>query len=128
MIHKLAEHERAVIFTLGRFSGVKGPGWVVLIPAVQTMNRMDIRPVTLDLPNVTVIYRVVDPGKALLAVADFRAAMQTLTETSVKGELAGRGADALVFERKGIEDALKKRLNDAIGAWGLHVESVALKR
>jgi len=128
MIHILPSHERAVIFTLGRVAGVKGPGLVFLIPMLQTMTRVDMRPATANLPNATVTYRVVDPAKALFGVADYCSAMKTLAETTLKAVLAGRSEDALVFESKGIEDAVAKHMNDAIPPWGIHVDKVEMKR
>ena len=82
MIYILPGHERAVVFTLGRFSGVKGPGLVILIPVVQQMTRVDMRPVTIASGNeaakvnATVSYRVIDAAKALLQVASYRDAIR----------------------------------------------------
>ena len=128
MIHILPARQRAVVYTLGRLAGVKGPGLVFLMPLLQTMVRVDMGPATLELPNATVTYRVVDPAKALEGVADYRDAMKTLAETTLKHVLGDRFADALVFERKGIEEAVAKRMNDAIPPWGIHVDKVELKR
>ena len=128
MIHILPEHERAVITTLGKVSGVKGPGLVIVIPGLQAMTRVDVSPATLDLPNATVTYRVTDPAKALLAVADYRSAVGMLAEATLKTELAGRSKDALVFERKGIEDGIRKSMNGNAAAWGIQVDKVELKR
>jgi regulator of protease activity HflC (stomatin/prohibitin superfamily) len=128
MIHILRGHERAVIQTMGRLSGVKGPGLVFVIPGLQQMTRVDMGIATVELPNATVTYRVIDPAKALFGVADFRSAMATLAETTLKRVVAGRSADALVFERKGVEDEVVKSMGAISAPWGIHVAKVELKR
>src|SRR5438552_3964088 len=128
MIHVVPSHQRAVIYTLGRLSGVKGPGLVIVIPGLQRMTRVDMRSATVEQPGGTVTYRVIDPMRALAEVADFRTAVSMLAETTLKRVLGGRPVDALVFERKGIEDESTKSMNAVTGAWGIHVEKVDLKR
>lgn len=128
MFHVIPAHERAVVETLGRFSGVKGPGLVILLPVMQTLRRVDMREETIELRVVTVRYSVEDPAKALYAVADYRAAMGTLAETVVKRVLEGRAADALVFERAGIEEAVHKAMAEAAVAWGMRVGKVEVTR
>jgi regulator of protease activity HflC (stomatin/prohibitin superfamily) len=128
MIYNLPDHERAVIYTLGRLTGVKGPGTVFVFPVLQTMQRVDMRSAVADLPNATVTFHITDPEKALTEVADYRDAMKQLSESTLARELSGRSKDALVFERKGIEDAALKSLNAVTVAWGMHVDKVELKR
>ena len=128
MIYNLPDHERAVIYTLGRLTGVKGPGIVIVFPALQTMRRVDLRSETVELPKATVAFHITDPEKALTEVADFRDAMKQLAESTLARVLSGRDKDALVFERKGIEDAALKALNAVAVAWGIHVDKVELKR
>ena len=127
MIYILPSHERAAVYTLGRLSGIKGPGLVFLIPGVQTMTRVDMNPAKLELPTATVTYRVTDPAKALVEVADFRHAVQKLSEATLKRVLEGRSKDALVFERRGIEEEVSKSANAVAGAWGIHFDKIALK-
>jgi regulator of protease activity HflC (stomatin/prohibitin superfamily) len=128
MIHILPTHERAVIYTLGRLTGVKGPGLVIVIPGLQRMTRVDMRSATIELPNATVTYRVSDPAKALSEVADFRSAVTTLAESTLKRVLAGRSKDALVFERRGIEEEILKSMNAVAASWGIHLDKVELKQ
>ncbi len=128
MIYKLPDHERAVIYTLGRLTGVKGPGLVFVIPVLQTMRRVDLRNETAELPTATVTFHITDPEKALTEVADFRDAMKQLSDSTLGRELSGRSKDALIFERKGIEDAGLKSMNAVAAAWGIHVDKVELKR
>lgn len=128
MIHILPNHQRAVIFTLGKVSGVKGPGLVFMIPMLQTMTRVDMRETTAELPNAIVTYRVLDPAKAILGVVDYRHAMAGLAEATFRTVLAGRPTDAMVFERKGIEDEIRTHMNAAIPSWGIQVDKVEVKR
>jgi regulator of protease activity HflC (stomatin/prohibitin superfamily) len=128
MIYNLPDHERAVIYTLGRLTGVKGPGTVFVFPGLQTMVRVDMRGATADLPNATVTYHLTDAAKAMTEVADFRDAVKRLADSTLARELAGRSKDALVFERRGIEDAALKSMNAVAAAWGVHVDKVELKR
>ena len=128
MFNLLPAHERAVVYTLGRTSGVKGPGLVILIPFLQTMRRIDMRGGVVQLKNLTVAYRVVDPVRALEQVADYHQAAEKLAETSFAHAIAGRDSDALVFEREGIGSAVREAMAKAIESWGLALERVEVKR
>src|SRR6476659_4652675 len=101
----LREYQRGVVFTLGRFTGVKGPGLIVLIPGVQQMVRMDLRTVVLDVPsqdvishdnvsvkvNAVVYFRVVDPEHAVIQVANFMEATSQLAQTTLRSVLGKHG-------------------------------------
>lgn len=128
MFHLIPEHERAVVETLGRFSGVKGPGLVIVLPVMQAMRRVDMRERSIELRTATVCYSVEDPAKALYAVADYPAAMEALVEKTLERLLAGRPADALVFERAGIEEALRSSLVEAVVPWGIRMGKVEVNR
>jgi regulator of protease activity HflC (stomatin/prohibitin superfamily) len=123
----LPAHERAVVSTLGRVSGVRGPGLVLIVPTLQTMKRIDIRGDVVQLRNLSVGYRVADPMLALTAVADYREAMEKLAETAFARAMSGRDSDALVFEREGIEAQVRAAMAPA-SDWGLAVERVAVNR
>ena len=126
MIHLLKTNERGVVYTLGRLSGVKGPGLVVLIPLLQKMVRVDVDWKRIVLSGVEITYRVADPGKALSQVADYRGGLTQLAEATVKKTLAGREKDALVFEQRGVEAQVKKEMNAVAGAWGINIEKVEM--
>lgn len=128
MFRILPPHERAVVYTVGRISGVKGPGLVLLVPLVQTMRRVDMREATAQARNATVTYRVVDPAKALEAVSDYATAVEKLLGMVLDSTLAGRPADALVFEREAIAEALRGALEPACTSWGLAITKVAVNR
>src|SRR5690606_7847199 len=113
MLKVLREYERGVIFLLGRFWQVKGPGLIVLIPGVQQMVRMDLRTVVLDVPsqdvishdnvsvkvNAVVYFRVVDPQRAVIQVANFMEATSQLAQTTLRSVLGKHGLDEMLAER-----------------------------
>ena len=124
VFHLIPLHERAVIETFGRFSRVKGPGLVVLVPVLQTLKRVDLREQQVELRTATVRYAIEDPAKALYNVADYRAAMETLAGTMLKRELDARPLGALVIERAAIEEVVRKELEATAGAWGIRIVKV----
>ena len=128
MLFRLPDNERAVIYTMGRISGVKGPGMVFVMPGLQSMKRVDVSPATVESAAAIVTYHVTEPAKALEQVADFRDAMAKIAAVTVQNVIAGRSKDALVFEKRGMEEESLKKLNAAVTAWGLHVAKVEIKR
>src|SRR6266581_2973605 len=121
----LREYERGVVFQLGRFWAVKGPGWFILIPVVQQMVKMDLRTVVLDVPpqdvitrdnvsvkvNAVVYFRVVDPQKAVIQVADFLTATSQLAQTTLRAVLGKHELDALLAEREQLNIDIQKTLD-----------------
>jgi regulator of protease activity HflC (stomatin/prohibitin superfamily) len=134
----LREYERAVVFQLGRFWMVKGPGLFVLIPAIQQMVRVDLRTVVLDVPpqdvitrdnvsvkvNAVVYFRVVDPQKAIIQVADFLAATSQLSQTTLRAVLGKHELDTLLAEREKLNIDIQKTLDTQTDAWGIKVSNV----
>src|SRR5439155_1513555 len=112
----LREYERAVVFTLGRFTGVKGPGLIILVPVLQQMVRVDLRTVVLDIPpqdvitrdnvsvkvDAVVYFRVVDPAKSVVQVAKFLAATSYLAQTTLRAILGKHALDELLSDREKI--------------------------
>src|SRR5437588_7176203 len=110
----LREYERAVVFTLGRFTGVKGPGLIILIPVLQQMVRVDLRTVVLDIPpqdvitrdnvsvkvDAVVYFRIIDPQKAVIQVANFLFATSQLAQTTLRAVLGKHELDQLLSERE----------------------------
>jgi regulator of protease activity HflC (stomatin/prohibitin superfamily) len=137
----LREYERAVVFQLGRFWMVKGPGLFVLIPAIQQMVRVDLRTVVLDVPpqdvitrdnvsvkvNAVVYFRVVDPQKAIIQVADFLAATSQLSQTTLRAVLGKHELDTLLAEREKLNIDIQKTLDTQTDAWGIKVSNVEIK-
>jgi regulator of protease activity HflC (stomatin/prohibitin superfamily) len=137
----LREYERGVIFQLGRFWMVKGPGLIVVIPVIQQMVRMDLRTVVLDVPpqdvisrdnvsvkvNAVVYFRVVDPQKAVIQVADFLAATNLLAQTTLRAVLGKHELDEMLAERERLNLDIQKTLDAQTEAWGIKVSTVEIK-
>ncbi len=137
----LREYERAVVFMLGRFWKVKGPGLVILIPGIQQMVRIDLRTVVLDVPpqdvitrdnvsvkvNAVVYFRVVDPEKAVIQVVRFLEATSQLAQTTLRAVLGKHELDALLAERERLNLDIQKALDVQTDAWGIKVSVVEIK-
>ena len=138
----LFEYQRGVIFTLGRFWKVKGPGLIFVIPFVQKMVRVDLRTVVFDVPtqdvisrdnvsvkvNAVVYYRVIDPQRAIIQVEDFRAATSQLAQTTLRSILGQHELDALLAERDRLNASLQSVLDERTDAWGIKVSNVEIKQ
>ena len=137
----LREYERGVVFQLGRFWAVKGPGLIILIPAIQQMVRMDLRTVVLDVPpqdvitrdnvsvkvNAVVYFRIVDPQKAVIQVANFLAATNLLAQTTLRATLGKHELDQLLAEREKLNLDIQEILDAQTGTWGIKVSNVEIK-
>lgn len=140
-IKVLREYERAVIFTLGRYTGTSGPGLILLIPFVQQMVRVDVRTVAEDVPSQDVIsqdnvsvkvnavlyYRIVDPNKAINQVEDFRMATSQLAQTTLRSVLGKHDLDEMLAERDKLNSDIQQILDDQTEAWGIKVANVEIK-
>ncbi|HEX2244309.1 MAG TPA: slipin family protein [Gammaproteobacteria bacterium] len=138
----LPEYERGVVFFLGRFQGVKGPGLIIIIPIVQQIVRVDLRVITLDVPeqdvisrdNVTVrvnavlYYRAVDAGRAILQVEDYRYATSQLAQTTLRSVLGQHDLDAMLAERETLNADIQQILEERTAGWGIKVTNVEIKR
>src|SRR4249920_2024429 len=137
----LREYERGVVFQLGRFWAVKGPGLIVLVPAIQQMVRMDLRTVVLDVPpqdvitrdnvsvkvNAVVYFRIVDPQKAVIQVANFLNATSQLAQTTLRAVLGKHELDQLLAEREKLNLDIQAILDSQTEAWGIKVSTVEIK-
>ena len=140
-IRILREYERGVVFTLGRFSGVKGPGLILIIPVVQQMERIDLRTRVFDVPpqdvisrdnvsvkvNAVVYYRVIDPEKAIIQVEDFNQATSELAQTTLRSVVGQHELDQMLAEREQLNSDVQKILDQQTDAWGIKVSNVELK-
>jgi len=138
----LREYERGVVFMLGRFWRVKGPGLVLVIPGVQQMVRVDLRTVVLDVPsqdvisrdnvsvkvNAVVYFRVVDPQKAIIQVENFLAATSQLSQTTLRAVLGKHVLDEMLAERERLNADIQQTLDLQTDAWGIKVSNVELKQ
>ncbi len=140
-IRILREYQRGVIFTLGRFSGVKGPGLIILIPFIQQMVRVDLRIIVLDVPtqdvishdnvsvhvNAVVYFRVIDPEKAIIQVENFHVATSQLAQTTLRSVLGGHELDEMLAERERLNFDIQKILDKQTDAWGIKISNVEIK-
>jgi regulator of protease activity HflC (stomatin/prohibitin superfamily) len=137
----LREYERGVVFLLGRFQRVKGPGLVVVVPGVQQMVRVDLRTVVLDVPtqdvisrdnvsvkvNAVVYFRVVDPQLAIIQVANFLEATSQLAQTTLRSVLGKHELDEMLAEREKLNTDIQTVLDQQTDAWGIKVANVEIK-
>lgn len=137
----LREYERAVVFQLGRFWAIKGPGLFILIPAVQQMVRVDLRTVVLDVPtqdvitrdnvsvkvNAVIYFRVIDAEKAIVNVVDFLGATSQLAQTTLRSVLGKHELDGLLAEREKLNLDIQKTLDAQTDTWGIKVSNVEIK-
>ena len=141
MVKVLREYERAVVFFLGRFQRIFGPGIIFIIPGVQQVVRVDLRTVVLDVPpqdiitrdnvsvkvNAVVYFRVVDPGKAIIQVVNFLEATSQLAQTTLRAVLGKHELDALLAEREKLNLDIQTVLDQQTDAWGIKVSNVEIK-
>jgi regulator of protease activity HflC (stomatin/prohibitin superfamily) len=137
----LREYERGVIFTLGRFTGVKGPGLIFVIPGIQKMERVDLRVQVMDVPsqdvisrdnvsvkvNAVVYFRVLDPEKSVIQVELFREATSQLAQTTLRSVLGQHDLDEMLAEREKLNDDVRRILDEQTDAWGIKVSNVEIK-
>jgi len=137
----LREYERGVVFTLGRFTGVKGPGLIILIPFVQQIVRTDLRTIVLDVPtqdvisrdnvsvkvNAVVYFRVIDPQSAIIQVENFIQATSELAQTTLRSVLGKHELDEMLSERDKLNEDLQEILDKQTDAWGIKVANVEIK-
>jgi len=137
----LREYQRAVVFQLGRFWAVKGPGLFFLIPVIQQMVRIDLRTVVLDVPpqdvitrdnvsvkvNAVVYFRVVDPRQAIIQVVDFFNATSQLAQTTLRSVLGKHELDELLASREKLNLDIQQTLDTQTDAWGIKVSNVEIK-
>ena len=140
-IRILREYERGVVFTLGRFTSVKGPGFIILIPIVQQMVRVDLRVRVLDVPsqdvisrdnvsvsvNAVVYFRVIDPERSTIQVEDFMQATSQLAQTTLRSVLGKHELDEMLSERDKLNNDIQNILDAQTDAWGIKVANVEIK-
>jgi len=137
----LREYERGVIFMLGRFYKVKGPGLIIVIPLIQQMERVDLRTVVMDVPtqdvisrdnvsvkvNAVVYFRVIDPDKAIIQVEHFYEATSQLAQTTLRSVLGQHELDEMLAERDRLNIDIQTSLDQQTDAWGIKVLNVEIK-
>ena len=140
-INILQEYERAVVFTLGRYTGTKGPGLIIVIPIIQGLQRLDMRTIVLDVPsqdviskdnvsvrvNAVVYFKVVEADKAILQVEDYLEATSQLAQTTLRSVLGQHELDEMLSARETLSANIQSILDEATDAWGIKVANVELK-
>ena len=137
----LKEYERGVIFFLGRFQTVKGPGLIILIPGIQKMVKVDLRVIVLDVPtqdvisrdnvsvkvNAVIYFRIVDPEKAIIRVANVFEATSQLSQTTLRSVLGKHELDDMLAERDKLNTDIQALLDQRTDNWGVKVANVEIK-
>src|SRR5690606_12915012 len=140
-IKVLKEYERGVVFFLGRFQRVKGPGLILLFPVIQTMTKVDLRVIVLDVPtqdvisrdnvsvrvNAVIYFRIVDPEKAVIRVANVFEATSQLAQTTLRSVLGRHELDDMLAEREKLNNDIQEILDARTDAWGVKVANVEIK-
>jgi len=140
-IKVLREYERGVIFTLGRFTGVKGPGLILLIPFLQQIVRVDLRTRVHDVPpqdvisrdnvsvkvNAVIYFRIIDAERAIIQVEDFMQATSQLAQTTLRSVLGKHDLDEMLSERDKLNQSIQEILDRQTDAWGIKVANVEIK-
>jgi regulator of protease activity HflC (stomatin/prohibitin superfamily) len=140
-IRILREYERGVVFQLGRFWKVKGPGLIIIIPIVQQMVRVDLRVIVMDVPtqdvisrdnvsvhvNAVVYFRVIDPEKAIIQVEQYLVAVSQLAQTTLRSVLGQHELDEMLAERDTLNKDIQSILDRQTDAWGIKVSNVEIK-
>jgi regulator of protease activity HflC (stomatin/prohibitin superfamily) len=137
----LREYERGVVFQLGRFWKVKGPGLIIVVPGIQQMVRVDLRTIVMDVPaqdvitrdnvsvkvNAVVYFRVVDPQRAVIQVEHFMVATSQFAQTTLRAILGKHELDQLLAEREKLNQDIQQVLDQQTDAWGIKVANVEIK-
>ena len=137
----LREYERGVVFTLGRFTGVKGPGLIILVPFAQQMVRVDLRTMVLDVPsqdvisrdnvsvkvNAVIYFRVIDAERAIIQVENYGQATSQLAQVTLRSVLGKHDLDEMLAERDKLNNDIQQILDERTDSWGIKVGNVEIK-
>lgn len=140
-IRQVNQYERGVMFTLGKFTGIKEPGWRLVVPVFQQMKKVDVRVKAVDVPdqkaitkdnivvsvNAVIYYKVSDSSKAILAVENYYYAMSQLAQTTMRNVVGQVELDELLSQRDTISDRIRLIVDQASDDWGIKVDNVELK-
>jgi regulator of protease activity HflC (stomatin/prohibitin superfamily) len=138
----LREYERGVMFTLGRYTGTKGPGFILMVPIIQQMVRVDLRIIVNDVPpqdvishdnvsvkvNAVIYFRIVDAERSIIQVRDFMEATSQLAQTTLRSVLGKHDLDEMLAERDKLNHDIQEVLDQQTDAWGIKVSNVEIKR
>ena len=137
----MREYERAVVFTFGRFTSVKGPGLIIIVPLIQQIVRVDLRTIVMDVPsqdvisrdnvsvkvNAVVYFRVINPEYSIIQVENYHDATSQLAQTTLRSVLGQHELDEMLSEREKLNNDIQKILDEQTDAWGIKVSNVEIK-
>lgn len=140
-VRVLREYERGVIFFLGRYTGVRGPGLIILLPIVERMNQVSLRTITMEIPSQKIItkdnvsidiaavayYQIIDPKKSVVAVENVKQAVNQISQTTVRNVVGQFNLDQLLSQTKDINDKIKNVIDQHTEPWGVQVTAVEIK-
>ena len=140
-IKLIYQYERGVIFTLGRFGGIRNPGLTLIVPIIQTMRKVDMRIKTADIPrqevmtrdnipmlvNAVVYFKVVDPEAVIIKIEDHIFAVRQYTQAALRDVIGNSEMDSVLTERETIAESIKKIVDAETSGWGVDVESIKIK-
>ncbi|RKZ38354.1 MAG: slipin family protein [Gammaproteobacteria bacterium] len=140
-IRILREYERGVVFLLGRYQNVKGPGLIIIVPGIQQMVTIDLRTIVMDVPsqdvisrdnvsvkvNAVVYFRVIEPEKAIIQVENFQQATSQLAQTTLRSVLGQHDLDDMLSKREKLNQSIQEILDRQTDAWGIKVANVEIK-
>lgn len=140
-LREVKQYERGVVLTMGKFTGVRNPGWSVIVPIFQNMVKVDLRVKAVDVPdqkvitrdnvsasiNAVIYYRVSDAARAVLEVEDFRFAVSQLAQTTMRNIVGSADLDEVLSEREKLSERIKEIVERETDQWGITVDNVELK-
>jgi len=140
-LREVKQYERGVVLTMGRYTGLRNPGWSVIVPIFQKMAKVDLRVKAVDVPdqkvitkdnvsasiNAVIYYKVSDAAKAILEVEDFRFAVSQLAQTTMRNIVGGAELDEVLSERDKLSERIQLIIDAETDEWGIKVENVELK-
>lgn len=141
MVRVMQEYERAVVFTLGKFSAVRGPGVVLLWPFIQRLKKVDLRLKTSEVPrqevmtkdnipmlvNAVVYFKVMDPAAAIIKIEDYQFAIQQFTQAALRDVIGNNEMDAVLMERVAIAESIKEIVDKETMDWGIDIETIKIQ-
>jgi regulator of protease activity HflC (stomatin/prohibitin superfamily) len=141
LLREVKQYERGVVLTMGKFTSLRGPGWSIIIPIFQQMQKVDLRVKAVDVPdqkvitrdnvsasiNAVIYYKVSDAAKAILEVEDFRFAVSQLAQTTMRNIVGSATLDEALSERDKLSERIQQIIDAETDAWGIRVENVELK-
>jgi regulator of protease activity HflC (stomatin/prohibitin superfamily) len=140
-LREVKQYERGVVLTMGRYTSLRGPGWSIIVPVFQNMEKVDLRVKAVDVPdqkvitrdnvsasiNAVIYYKVSDAGRAVLEVEDFRYAVSQLAQTTMRNVVGGAELDEVLAEREKLSEKIRTIIDSETDKWGIKVDNVELK-